>query len=236
MSMKGIGAWLRAGWFIPRESESKTLRSGENSFLLEDTKRDHISDTQRNRKAVHESGHALIAWLSSAAKPIHINLEAEYGNGNVLFGLPNSMDNDTEFAWVRTVIDLAGLAAELRVFKNFRSVHSAGDLSLAREHAAFIEGSPRIVGRVYDSPRDYVPIFSQQIFRIPLDARERDLLNAAFTQAKYLFDSHEARFYRLVSRCMNQDFLNEHDIDLALGAREPVLFLRRLNLNTFWTG
>ncbi len=213
--LKAIGAWLRAGWVAPVTTQV-TLPPRR------------LTRTLRNQKVAHESGHALLAWLCSHAEVVGLDLE-DQGNGKVTYVTYRSPSRQSDLAWAQVVISLGGIAGELHVYSRFRSGTASRDLAQAREAAADVRTVP--AGSAAPDA-----VFDRPVFQVPLDDHERTVLNAALGEARRLLIDHQARYWRLVDRCLGQDQLAAPEIEAALGSREPIRFLRACGVVTFWRG
>lgn len=184
-------------------------------------------DTLESRIAVHEAGHAVVAWCSPLAWNISGTVSDTDGNGRVSYKRHASKDPDR--IWLDTVVKLAGLAAEVHVFKRFRSLPSYQDLLYARAHAQHLV-SLGAASR-YSTEERLLPF--HRMFHTPLEQAEERILNAAYREAKRIVSHHGSKYFRLVSLFLTCKTVTEQQISTVLGSRARVVLLGKMGVVTF---
>jgi ATP-dependent Zn protease len=204
--------WLRGRW-APRRAPAPTVLP---------------PDTVENRIAVHEAGHAVVAWCCTATVEITANVTTEKGDPHVTCNLIRSTSN-ADWLWARLVILLSGLAAEAHVYRCFRSGGSETDLLQAKEAAQ------QLIARAAHEPylgTDLVAPLSR-MFLVPLTPDEHRLMSAAYIHAKTLVRSHGTRYFRLISLFMTCKAVTEKQMETVLGSRLPMQLLLTCGVTKF---
>lgn len=187
-----------------------------------------IAHTWKNRIAVHEAGHAVAAWSWTLAVNVQVRTEKADGGGEVTYD--RLIGNDPAATlWGMLVIKLAGVAAELFVFRVFRAKNAESDLAMALSIAGELVG----IGAGERYARESCSFFFERVYSDTLEPAELRVLNAAYLQAKALVVNHDVRYWRLVSLLLACGNVTEKQMETVLGTRAPVAFLRKLGVTTF---
>lgn len=202
-------------------------RAGEILFSSEDEEsRDEIllRDMARVRHlaefraAVHEAGHAVVAWRSPYVVSIQmITIDnAGVGCGQVQYTLSHAGGGSPQGNWDRVAISLAGMAGELVEFGKLKSGGSKQDLLNARAAAyALINNykDPIWKKEVADTDIDMGRSFRR------VDPRVRKILNLGFARAKYICEQEKVRIAHIVTLASQNGPLGAKDIREVFGKR-----------------
>lgn len=173
-------------------------------------------------KACHESGHAVVAWVSpdvSCVKFATIVQDPNCGmvGGAVycLFGMPPA-DVGRRY-WEMLVVDMGGIAAEMMVNRKIKPFGAIFDLAkgsvraeiLIKDHSDLVlppspKGCPRI---------DFHNLWPD------LGDGVDDVLNRAFAEATARITARRQDFDRLREDLYLRQFLSEDDMRVYLGPR-----------------
>ncbi len=174
-------------------------------------------DTQETRVAVHECGHAVVAWYcSDVAK---VELVTTLRNGDALGYVRFAHSGNR---WTLLAVTLAGAAAEVFVHGKVKSAGAGPDLLQALNLARLLRGQSPPWGRL-DGPT--LPF--RRMYDVQLDEADAGALEAAYRMARRVLVAHQVRFYRLIGALMSSHTLSERDVGIALGGRA---FVRALNV------
>lgn len=195
-------AWGRRSW---RESAKPKAR------------RTTHPDTVECRAAVHEAGHALVAWACFIVDHITFVLLADGGNGQVRyrFWRPTYKDDSD---WCDAVISLGGVAAEVVLYRQASTRGSEEDLCGARSAIA------RLIDRSVLSPPWEVasalpPVPFAHLFDPPLSDAERRGLEIVYGKACELLRDGAVQHGRLVGALLHQRRLSYAQVLGILGER-----------------
>jgi len=172
-------------------------------------------NTFQNRAAVHEAGHAIVAWACTWVSTVDSVSIEEKDGGSTCFRLKS--DDSPEEMWCNLVISLAGIAAEVGAFKRMHSTESKGDLvkslALSEKLAKLNQVTPpwKVPEREKSLPFD-------KIFR-SLDHDQKVILTHAYHVAHGVIDSHGAHYYKLVSLLLTKKTISSSDMESILGKR-----------------
>lgn len=178
------------------------------------------ADTEPNRIAVHEAGHAIAAWACTACREISIDCETPTG-GQVRY----KIRGDEEAIWCSLVILLAGLAAEIAVFKKAYTIPARKDLGQARTALDMLRACRVNRGVTLM----LVPFHT--FYVVPLDIYETEMMNAAYLMAQHLVST--PRYRRLVDLLLTKKQVTETEMEKVLGLRFPVVLLGKTGVSTF---
>lgn len=183
-----------------------------------------LPDTQDAKTAIHEAGHMVAAWFCTFIDDVKSARIAATG-GTVEYTVI-----DTEFApvmWCRMVIALAGVAAEARVFKRWRSIEARDDLRRARELSAYVVGTTP-PWKALESKRHLV----EAAYTPALSENEAEAIRHAYAMARLLVEKHEIRLYRCAGLLLHRRTLTSADLTAAFGRRA---FIRVASITRgFW--
>jgi hypothetical protein len=181
--------------------------------------KDKPVDSVPYRIAVHEAGHAVAAWACSCIRGItEVTVESKTGGGHVRFTYYES-ETDS-FYWCKTVISLAGWAAEMRVFSKARAKPAEGDLLDARTLVSRLSFGATPPWKPTAPPFDFTRVFS-------FDLRSQDAAALAhcYAMASHLISSYGDRFDQLVALLLTKKTVVEKELESVLGSR---VFVRAL--------
>src|SRR5271166_1285835 len=130
-------------------------------------------------------------------------------------------------AWCRMAISLAGVAAEARVFKRWRSIEARDDLRRVREFAGKLIGT-KPPWKALEEKRHLV----EAAFTPALSEDEAKAIRLAYAMAKLLVEKHEIRLYRCAGLLLHRRQLTSADLTAAFGRRT---FIRVASITRgFW--
>jgi Peptidase family M41 len=176
----------------------------------------------RERIAVHEAGHAIVAWNATTVEKVTI--VARDTDGAVFCPV---LHRSPEERLLNLAILLGGIAAECDVYGGFRSGPSGKDLGVARENVqALLSDGVRIVV----SEPCSIPF--QNMFSDPLSPDEALFFAHAFLVARRLIRDHRTAHRRLTALIATQDLVLQDDVEKILGSRLPAVILRHLGVAT----
>jgi hypothetical protein len=180
--------------------------------------------TRRTVVQIHEAGHVVTAWYCTAVKEISVETDLPMGGITrvEVIGLQRS-----DVIWNQIVFKLGGVAAECLVFGKFNSASAEGDLLGALEYAEILvrrgqKASPaKTAGRVIPFEKIYVHTIGEA---------ERDILLAAYVQARDLINARSLEFYRLVSFLIHHNRATESQMETVLGSRAAYRLLGTMGI------
>ena len=216
--------WLRSGWrprpeWYPETPAHRRRRS--------DAPRPEPRDDELTRTAVHEAGHAAVAWVSPlvlavtevAIYPGVVERRATERLGNV--GISLTACPSSELSWALVAIHLAGIASELSVYPKARTKGMSSDLSRALGYAAEIValGSPsppwpETEERTIPFERFYADAISPEALRVLL---------LGYGKARQVIDAQRLLRDRLASMVLAKNTLSQADLERAFGKRDLIL-------------
>lgn len=174
-------------------------------------------DTPQVRTAVHEAGHALAAWRCSKVVEIRcVTIDGPTG-GFVDYAAPPPRTADE--LWCQLVIILAGIAAELAVYRTTRSGPAERDLRFARRRARMLAAlggpAPPWTLRTKEPPAQRF----ERLYERPLSAGEATALRVGYDKARLLIRDSHAQHGRLVALLLHQHTLDHAAMRVLLGSR-----------------
>lgn len=174
---------------------------------LEPRKEVFVED-EETRTAVHEVGHLLIAWRATRVRAVTVAWLHEKG-GNVGYELyPVDGKHETSLC-----IKLAGIAAEMMVFRNFRAAPSKGDLLEAR-------GILDAADLKWLDPRGHkLPTFFGKAYEDPPSKEDEHKLQCAYAMAKAILMEHEVVHAHLVSHLLSMKRIDAAHLERVFGTR-----------------
>lgn len=173
-------------------------------------------DTPKVRTAVHEAGHALAAWRCSNVVEVRcVTIDGPSG-GFVDYSAPPPRSADE--LWCQIVIILAGIAAELAVYRTTRSGPAERDLRFARRRARMLAalGKPAPPW----TPRAKPPAQRfESLYEHPLSDDEAAVLRIGYDKARLLIRDSHAQHSRLVALLLHQRTLDHAAMRVLFGSR-----------------
>ena len=165
-------------------------------------------EDEETRTAVHEVGHLLVAWRATRVRAVTVAWLHETG-GNVRYELyPVDGKRETSL-----IIKLAGIAAEMMVFRNFRAGPSKDDLMEARD----------ILGDVdlkWLDPRGHkLPTFFSKTYEVAPSKEDEHKLQCAYAIAKAILTEHAVVHAHLVSHLLSMKRIDAAHLNQVFGPR-----------------
>ena len=205
--------------------------AARDKIVLGDPREGKLTSDEKRRVAVHEAGHAVVAWASSDAEPPRrISI---LPRGRALGATEQAPGSDRHLATrgeldTKLTVLLGGFAAELAVLGEV----SSGSEQDLREATAL---ATEMVSR-YGMSDALGPMWldrSEGPWSRPSDAmihaiedQARELLAAAHRRAVTLVEKHRPTLDRLADRLVDQETLEHDELAQTLGARPmPALAL-----------
>lgn len=173
---------------------------------------------ERYRPVVHECGHAAAAWLSPAV--VFVQRITFHSDGGAITDIDYWVGH-AEFHLERMVISMAGMAAEIIVWKKVRAVGFQNDLANAWMAAEAVsqDSSPKDVAcRWGSSLSDTTMDVARMLVEKP-PKRVGELMNLAFRRAKWLLLENRAGFDRLCVLAAGKDIVTRDEIRSQFGPR-----------------
>jgi ATP-dependent Zn protease len=180
------------------------------------------SDALRLRTAVHETGHALVAWCCTGVREIskltidvNVDLNAE---GHVAYSMLYLTDAATALDWCEMAISLGGIAAEVTVYRKVRTLQAAADLQKALHRARLLAtaGATKPPWS-WSAPARALPFGA--MFDPAPSPTEVEILRQAYHAAILIIAAHGDRFHAIVDRALAKRTLDETDLESILGSR-----------------
>lgn len=177
-------------------------------------------DTVLTRMAVHDAGHTIAAWFCTAVRDVE-RVSIREAHGAALWCVLRD-DAHPPALWCRLVVLLAGVAAEARVFRRWRSLPAHGDLAEARRIAATLAGQSPPWPAVVPLTLPFDAAFSE-----PLAAVELAVLHTGYAMARQILLVRHVQHRRLVGALLHREHLTQDEIADILGTRS---FVRLIGL------
>lgn len=190
------------------------------------------SDELRVRTAVHEAGHAVLAWHARCIA--HVSSAAIVADGDdesagrVAFMIPLQLTQKDR--WELVAVNLAGLAAEATVYDSIVCYGAEGDLQKARD----------LVEEIYQYERDkdgastcpwgdadtsrVGSIASRVYEERQAPSRKEEIVDTCYRHALGKIREHRPRFDAIASELEKKDRLNVDELEAILGERRHGLF------------
>ncbi|MDP3920305.1 MAG: ATP-dependent zinc metalloprotease FtsH [Candidatus Omnitrophota bacterium] len=186
-----------------------------------------ISKREKEIKAVHESGHALIALLLPGADPVHkvSIIPRGYGVGGYTLQLP---EEDRQLITEREILDritvlLGGRVAEETYFKEVTS-GAQDDLEKATQYAQMMVcelGMSQKMGHLTFGKKDRQVFLGRDMMRerdyseqtaILIDQEVRRIIDECYTRAQELLTAHIDNLKSLSARVLEKEVLGASEI------------------------
>lgn len=187
----------------------------------------------RRRVAVHEAGHAVLAWASPYVTEvgfIALEMKTLWPDQVILAGVTAysvspTVAADPRHLWNQIVIGLGGMAAEAFMLRSIKSRGCTVDLMGAKGYAEIIRGRRGAAAMDWlpwdddgeDAGRGLPDI--ADMFVEPIDPTVRDILNACCRRAKLGVAAQPQRLAALMNALMADDRLNNDQLWRLLGPR-----------------
>ncbi|MFH1047387.1 MAG: hypothetical protein V1738_03730 [Patescibacteria group bacterium] len=163
--------------------------------------------------AIHEAGHILACWQLPSIKYISCaKISTRASKVAITYEYAPSYRS---FASDTLLISLAGLAAELEIFRYFQAKSSRDDLRHALRAA-------RIINRT--SHRAFTPISSLMLDFADIFVNEpsysvNQIMNWHLMRTQNLIRQHDVKLIQLALALLDRDELSHNDIYRVIGAR-----------------
>jgi cell division protease FtsH len=226
-----------AALLATREDKSavdmKDLDAARDKVIMGAKREEVLTEKDKRLTAYHEVGHALVAWLTPGADPVHKLTIIPRGRA---LGVTQYLPDEDRVGITESEIlanlthTLGGRAAERLVFKDL-SAGAASDLKQATRLArmmvtqwgmservgpVFIRGSEEhpFLGREMAEPRDHSE-HTQQV----IDEEISRILREADERAYRLLDEHRDEMERLTEALLEKEVLTASEIEDLIGKR-----------------
>ncbi len=180
-----------------------------------DTFDEHASTKERERVAIHEAGHVIVAWHCTAVSSVNHIICMASGDGRTYFSVSGM--GVSQRHWCQTVIALSGCAAEKQLLGSARSVSSSSDLSNA------LRSVREMTEKTSNDPPWRISSGSTQnfsfLFREPLAKWEERALREGYRKARQLIAVHEHKIRALANTLIMKRRLSSAQISEVLGNR-----------------
>ncbi len=213
--------------------DSQDLEAALDKVILGAKREDVITEKDKRATAYHESGHALVGWLTPKSDPVHKVTIIPRGRAlGVTQYLPEEDRVSSNESQIQARLDslMGGRAAERLVYGDL-STGAAMDLEMAtrlvRKMVAQWGMSERVgpvsfrsssenpfLGREISEPRDHSE-YMQQI----IDEEVARVLREADDRAYRLLDEHRDELERLTEALIEREVLTEAEICDIVGKR-----------------
>lgn len=185
-------------------------RDGQVTFDLS-----KVRSSIQLRVAVHEAGHAVVAWKSPYSRITAIEMDEglSLGSGRVLLGGVHMLRHNVPKAeWWNLAILLGGLAGELAELKKFRSGNCRADLENARQALRDIDGRGDITPPWPPAEQvgsfDVVGLYAKG----SLSAGEEVVLRQAYAKARSLIEDERTKFEVLARHLLEKGRIDEAEV------------------------
>ncbi|XP_047333553.1 ATP-dependent zinc metalloprotease FTSH 11, chloroplastic/mitochondrial [Impatiens glandulifera] len=172
-----------------------------------------ISDESKKLTAYHESGHAVVAFNTDGAHPIHKATIMPRGNAlGMVTQLPSSDETSISKKQLLARLDvcMGGRVAEELIFgQDHITTGASSDLSTATELAQYMVascGMSDAIGPVHIKERPSSEMQSR------IDAEVVKLLRDAYDRVKALLKKHEKALHALANALLEYETLSSEDI------------------------
>ncbi|MGH8023352.1 MAG: ATP-dependent zinc metalloprotease FtsH [Limisphaerales bacterium] len=197
-----------------------------------------LSDEEKTRVAYHETGHALVAYYSKNADPVHkISI---IPRGRAALGYTMQLPTRDHYLMSRSAlldrirVQLAGRAAEEVVFNEI-STGAENDLQqatgLARQMVAMF-GMSDVVGLAYCARREgqFDPSMpgaaqrdcSEETAR-EIDEEVKKILDNAYVEARSLLQNHRAALERIAHELLQREMMDSATFKQLLQQIQPAM-------------
>jgi cell division protease FtsH len=213
--------------------DMKDLDSARDKVLMGAKREEVLTEKDKRMTAYHEAGHALVAWLTPGADPVHKVTIIPRGRA---LGVTQFLPEEDRMGIAESEIQadlavaLGGRAAERLVYNDL-TAGAAGDLKQATRMArmmvtqwgmskrlgpVFIRGSEEhpFLGREISEPRDHAES-TQQI----IDEEVGRILREADDRAFRLLEEHREELEKLVDALVEREVLSVGEIEDLVGKR-----------------
>jgi len=212
------------------KAKDKVLMGAERRSLI-------LNDEEKRVTAYHESGHALVAFYSPLADPIHKVSIIPRGRS---LGTTQLLPIDDRHTYNREYLldlisqTLGGRAAEALVF-NTLTTGASNDIKRATDVARKMVcewGMSETLGPVAFSNKEdqifigkelgYTRSHSEQTAQ-EIDAEIHGILQSSYTRARQILESRINELHSIAATLLEREVLDYEDLNVLLGKRQPQL-------------
>lgn len=176
-----------------------------------------LSEESKKLTAYHESGHAVVAFNTAGANPIHKATITPRGTSlGMVTQLPDKDETSVNKTQLLARLDvcMGGRVAEELIFgQEYITTGASSDLHTATELAQYMVstcGMSDAIGPVYIKERPSAEMQSR------IDAEVVRLLREAYQRVKTLLKKHEAALHALAKALLENETLNAQEIERIL--------------------
>jgi cell division protease FtsH len=211
--------------------EASDFAAAQDKIVLGDTRETRLDRTEKRRVAVHESGHATVAYFTRETEPIRrvtiIPRGMALGVTQQTPGEDKHIASQPELE-AKLGVMMGGYAAETLLYGH-PSSGSENDLKQATEIAYRMVaqlGMSNKIGPVFYEHRAEHPFLGQRLATDSgisdrtvhsIEEETRRLLASAYEYAKQTIVSHRAEFDRLVAALLEHEMVERAELERALG-------------------
>jgi cell division protease FtsH len=216
--------------------ERQDFAAAYDKIVLGEPREGKLTAAEKQRVAVHEAGHALLAWASPAAEPLR--RVSILPRGMALGAIQQAPDEDRHLLTrpeldARLRVLLGGYAAEHAVLGDL-STGAEDDLRRATALAAKMVahyGMSEELGPVYLEHREEHAFLGHRMATDrgisdatihAVEVETRRLLASALAAARATIEAHRDAHERLRAALLDRETLERDDIDRLLGPRTTV--------------
>jgi cell division protease FtsH len=191
-----------------------------------------ISNKEKEIKAVHESGHAIIALLLPKSDPVHkiSIIPRGYGVGGYTLQLPmedKNLISETEI-YDRITVLLGGRVAEEAYFNEVTS-GAQDDLQKATQYAQMMVcelGMSKKLGNLTYGKNDHQVFLGRDLMRekdysestaVMIDEEVRRIVHECYEKARHMIRGNEDKLRKLSERLLEKEVLDADEIKQVLG-------------------
>lgn len=176
-----------------------------------------LSEESKKLTAYHESGHAVVAFNTVGANPIHKATITPRGSAlGMVTQLPDKDETSVNKTQLLARLDvcMGGRVAEELIFgQDYITTGASSDLETATELAQYMVstcGMSDAIGPVYIKERPSAGMQSK------IDAEVVRILREAYERVKTLLKKHEAALHALAKALLENETLNAQEIERIL--------------------
>lgn len=226
-----------AALLATREDKDKVdmrdFDAARDKILMGAKREEIITEKDKRLTAYHEAGHALVAWLTPCADPVHKVTIIPRGRAlGVTQFLPEEDRlgiNESEVQADLTVA-LGGRAAERLIFSDL-TAGAAGDLKMATRLARMMVtqwGMSDRIGPVFFRASEEHPFLGREMSETRdhsehtaqvIDEEVSRILREADDRAYHLLEEHRDELERLTEALIEREVLTVHEIEELIGKR-----------------
>ena len=186
-----------------------------------------ISDKEKRLTAVHESGHALIAYLLPDADPVHkvtIIPRGRAGGYTMMLPEEDRLYETKSYYLAQIRVALGGRAAEEIVFNEISS-GASGDLQsvtrIARQMITRLGMSPKLGPMVFGEQQDQVFLgkslghernYSESVAEL-IDKEMHDTVSEAYADVLHMLREHLDTLKNMANALMEVETINHQQVD-----------------------